>query len=187
MERGRAILQTRTDVKKVQICVVVKLVKGWEIYITSMRFVHHLLHGGDEIVRVVECRIRKGTHIEADNTVQISEGLDDNLPHVEVGVLEKLLHGNLFVVLRLDLELWSEGITSPETSPACSAEHHNTDQTEGNLRQCSSSKLLIAAGPPTSFGFYMAASPNALQPSRAGFFQGVQVKSNNFKSPCWSA
>jgi hypothetical protein len=47
----------------------------------------------------------RGTHIEAYNTVQISEGLDDNLPHVEVSILKELLHGNLFVVLRLDLEL----------------------------------------------------------------------------------
>ena len=69
----------------------------------------------------------RGTHIEADNAIQISEGLDDNLPHVEVGALEKLLHGNLFTVLRLDLELWSKSITSPEASPACSAERHNTD------------------------------------------------------------
>lgn len=60
MERGRVTLQTRTDVRKVQICIVVKLVKGWEIYITSMRFVHHLLRGGDGIVRVFERTIREG-------------------------------------------------------------------------------------------------------------------------------
>jgi len=61
----------------------------------------------------------KGTHIESDNTVQVSEGLYHNLPHVEISVLEKLLHRYFFAVIRLDLELRSKGITSPETSPVC--------------------------------------------------------------------
>jgi hypothetical protein len=60
LQRGRVMLQARTDVRKMQICIVVKLVKGREIYITSMRFVHHLLRGGDGIMRVSDCGIRKG-------------------------------------------------------------------------------------------------------------------------------
>ena len=103
-----------------------------------------------------------GTHIETNNTVQICEGLDDNLPHVKVSALEKLLYRNFFATLGLDLELGSKSITSPETSPVCSGERHNSYQTGGGLRQSGSSEFLIAAGPHASFGLYVTTSPDAL-------------------------
>ena len=96
-----------------------------------MWFIHHLLRGGDEIGRIF---LHKGTHIKTDNALQIGEGLYDNLPHIEISVLEKLLYGNLFAVLGFDLKLGSEGITSPETSAVRSAERHEAEQTEGSLR-----------------------------------------------------
>lgn len=181
---GESVSPIRTDVGKVQVCLVVKPVKGWEIYITSMRFVHHLQHGGEGSVRV---GLARGTHIEADNTIQVGEGLDDNLPHVKVGLLEKLLHWNFFAVLRHDLELWRKSIASPKASPVCSAECYETDKTKGSLRHSGSCELLVSAGPYTSFGFCVATTPDAPQPGGARFFQGVQVKANGFKGPCWSA
>ena len=129
----------------------------------------------------------RGTHIEANNTVQASEGLDDDLPHVEESVLEKLLYGNLLAVVGPDLELWGKCITSPETGPVDSTERRDSDKTKGGLRQSGSSKLLVTAGPHTPFCFYVTASPDTLQPSRPRLFKGVQVKSNGFKSPGWSA
>lgn len=85
-------------------------------------------------MRIIECRIRKGTHIKTDDTVQISEGLDDDLPHIEVGALEELLYRNLFVILCPDLELWGKCIASPETGPVYSTERLDTDKIEGSLR-----------------------------------------------------
>lgn len=58
-EKGRMRPQIRTDVRKVQICLVVKLVEGWEIYITSVRFIHHLVRSRDAILRVIEYGDRK--------------------------------------------------------------------------------------------------------------------------------
>jgi hypothetical protein len=127
------------------------------------------------------------THIETDDAIQVCERLDNNLPHVEVGLLEKLLYRNLAAILRLDLELWCESITPPEASPVYPAECYDTDQTGGNLRHGGSRELLIPTGPYTSFCFYVATSPDAPQPGRARFFQGVQVKAYGFKGPCWSA
>ena len=122
-----------------------------------MRFVHHLHHDREGRVRV---GLARGTHIEADNAIQVCERLNNNLPHIEVGLLEKLLYWNLFTVLRLDPELWCKSIASPEAGPVYPAECHDTDQTEGNLRHRGSCELLIPTRPYTSFGFYVATSPD---------------------------
>lgn len=56
MGNERTMEPIRTDVRKVQVCLEVKFVKGWKIDITSMRFIHHLLQDADEIVGVYGIR-----------------------------------------------------------------------------------------------------------------------------------
>lgn len=146
-----------------QIRVVIELVKGGKVYVTSMRFIHYLHNG--------KCPFRgakRGTDLEAYHPFYTTEGLDDHDIHVQKSILEELLDRFRRAIRRCDLQFRSKRIAAPK---ARSTRKHTLSPlywcvVELHLRHGSSGQLLVATWPDSALRLDMAATLDSEEPRR---------------------
>jgi hypothetical protein len=77
-----------------------------------MWLVHHLRES------ILNEDVWKGdTYLEAENGIQIAHSLRQHLPHVEEGILKKLLYRDIAPVAIFDEQFRSKGVSGPKTRP----------------------------------------------------------------------